>query len=85
VEAVRAEIASARAKLAAYLALPPCAPSGAVACRDDEQAAQAVSAGHEAAAALARIHGSKSGLPIVTRRAHAFDAAVKNLPTGTPQ
>lgn len=81
VAAVRAEISSAKAKLAAYMALPPCAPSGAVACRDDDRAAQAISAEREASAALAKTH-SKSALPTAERRARAFNAAVKHLPTG---
>lgn len=81
VAAVRAAISNDKAKLAAYLALPPCAPSGAVACRDDDQAAQAISAEREASAALAKTH-SKSSLPAAERRARAFNAAVKHLPTG---
>lgn len=81
VSAVRAAIASDKAKLATYLSLPPCAPSGAVACRDDDQAAQAISAGREASAALAKTH-SKSSFPAAERRARAFNAAVKHLPTG---
>lgn len=75
---LKAEIAGDRARLAAYRALPICAPSGAVECRDDKQADAATAAEQSAAEAL------RSRLPTARNRVSAFRAAVKKLPEGSP-
>lgn len=84
ISALKAEIESSRAKLAAYRALPPCAPSGAVECRDDDRADQAASAERDASQALSRVQRARERLPVAKDSARAFRAAVKNLPVGDP-
>lgn len=76
---LKSEIASARAKLAAYQALPACAPSGAIECRDDIRADRAASAERNATEALSRLHGSRERLPAARHSAKALSDAVKNL------
>lgn len=76
---IKGEIVRSRAKLAKYRALPPCAPSGAVACRDDDRADQAASAERNATEALGRLQRSRERLPAARHSARALRDAVKSL------
>ncbi len=84
--ALAAGYAGSSSRLAAYRALPPCAPSGSVVCFDPDIGEAAASAEREAHAALAGAKRSGSAMREARERLRLFRAAVEKLPTqGKPQ
>lgn len=74
---LQAELAGDRARLAAYRALPACAPSGPVECRDERTDGAIAAAEQSASNAL------RSRLPTARERLRALRAAIKQLPQGS--
>lgn len=73
---------AAAARLAAYQALPPCAASGPLACRDPEKARKASGLAHAARIALSRARRAEGSAGLASARATAFESAAMKLPTG---